>query len=103
MSSAFIDSNVIIRYYAGDLAAKRVLESVLSGETIGYINSVINSVVFSEVLFVLIKLLTDMRAYELKKKPERIRETLRGLDKQITFLRHTSQRYTSVSYTQYSR
>ena len=83
----------------GDSAAKRVLESVLSGETIGYINSV----VFSEVLFVLIKLLTGMRAYELKKKPERVRETLRGLDKQITFLRHTSQRYTSVSYTQHSR
>ena len=35
MSSAFIDSNVIIRYYAGDLAAKRVLEPVLSGESIG--------------------------------------------------------------------
>ena len=38
-------------------------------------------------MFVLIKLLTGMRAYELKKKPERVRETLRRLNKQIAFLR----------------
>ena len=62
---AFIDTNVIVRYYTGDPAARGALKPVLSGETIGYINSV----VFSEVLFVLLKLLTDMKAYELKKTP----------------------------------
>ena len=82
MSSVFIDTNVIIRYYVGDPAARRTLESVLSGETVGYINSI----VFSEVLFILLKLLTDMKAYELKRRPQIVRETLRMLDKQITFL-----------------
>ncbi len=53
MSSAFIDTNVIIRYYAGDPAARKALEPVLSGETVGYINSV----VFSEALFVPLKTL----------------------------------------------
>ena len=82
MNSAFIGTNVIARYYTGDPAARRALEPVLSGETIDYINSV----VFLEVLFVLLKLLTDMKAYELKKKPEKVRKTLRMLDKQIAFL-----------------
>ena len=79
---AFIDTNVIVRYYTGDPATRRALEPVLSGEAVGYINSV----VFSEVLFILLKLLTDMKAYELKKKPEKVRETLKMLDKQIAFL-----------------
>lgn len=82
MSSAFIDTNVIIRYYAGDPAARKALEPVLSGETVGYINSV----VFSEVLFVLLKLLTGMKAYELKRRPQTVRETLKMLDNQIAFL-----------------
>ncbi len=41
---------------------------------------------FSEVLFILLKLLTGMKAYELKKKPQAIKEALKRLDKQIAFL-----------------
>ncbi len=85
MSLLFIDSSVIVRYYTGDPEAKRALEPVISGEAVGYINSV----VFSEVLFVLLKLLTGMRAYELKDRPGRVKETIRLLNKQIAFL----QRY----------
>jgi predicted nucleic acid-binding protein len=40
MNSVFIDSNVIIRYFAGDTSAKRLLEPVLQGDVKGYINSV---------------------------------------------------------------
>ena len=36
MSLAFIDTNVIVRYYIGDPAARGALKPVLSGETIGY-------------------------------------------------------------------
>ncbi len=82
MNSAFIDTNVIIRYYAGDSEARETLEPVLSGEIVGYINSI----VFSEVLFILLKLLTDMKAYELKRRPQIVRKTLKMLDKQIAFL-----------------
>ncbi|MEB3756919.1 MAG: PIN domain-containing protein [Desulfurococcales archaeon] len=82
MSSAFIDTNVIIKYFTGNPMAKKVLEPVVSGEITGYINNI----VFSEVLFVLVKLLTGMKAYELKKKPKTIKETLKRLDKQIVFL-----------------
>jgi len=82
MSSACIDTNVIIKYYTGNPVAKKVLEPVLSGEITGYINNI----VFSEVLFVLVKLLTGMKAYGLKKKPQTIKETLERLDKQIVFL-----------------
>ena len=35
MSSAFIDTNVIIKYYVGGPAAMRALGPVLSGETTG--------------------------------------------------------------------
>ncbi len=83
MSSVCIDSNVIVKYYTGDMEAKRVLEPVLNGDVTGFIYNI----VFSEVVFVLLKLLTDMKAYELKKKPELIKETIRRLDKQIAFLR----------------
>ncbi len=38
------------------------------------------------MLFVLLKLLTDMKAYELKRRPQIVKETLKMLDKQIAFL-----------------
>ena len=63
MSSVFIDSNVIIRYFAGDTTAKTLLEPIFYGDEQGYINSI----VFSEVIFVVVKLLTGRKAYELKK------------------------------------
>ncbi len=82
MSSACIDSNVIIKYYIGDLDAKKVLEPILNGEVTGFINNII----FSEVVFVLVKLLTDMKAYELKRNPQLVKDTFKTINKQIAFL-----------------
>ena len=65
MSSAFIDTNVIVKYFAGFEEARRLLEPVLAGELEGYINVV----VYSEVLFTVLRLLTGRNAYRLKGDP----------------------------------
>lgn len=83
MNSAFIDTNAIIRYFTGDPEAREVLKPVLENRLLGYINNI----VFSEVVFTLIKLLTGMTAYKLKKKPELVKEAINRLDKQLSFLR----------------
>ncbi len=82
MNSACIDTNVIIKYYAGDLDAKEVIEPIVNGDLTGFINNVI----FSEVIFILLKLLTGKKAYELKRNPQLVIETFRKINKQITFL-----------------
>jgi len=57
MNSAFIDSNIIIKYFTGDKAAKDVLAPVINYEIEGYINSID----YSEVIYISIKLLTRKR------------------------------------------
>lgn len=83
MSSVFIDSNVIIKYFAGDSLAKKLLEPIIYGDAIGYVNTI----VISEVIFILIKLLTGKKAYELKSSPETVKDALKSLNIQIQFLR----------------
>ena len=83
MSSVFIDSNVIIKYFAGDLSAKKLLEPVIYGDAAGYVNIV----VISEVIFTLLKLLTGKKAYELKDSPETVKNVFKSLNIQIQFLR----------------
>ncbi|MET1159621.1 MAG: type II toxin-antitoxin system VapC family toxin [Thermoprotei archaeon] len=83
MSSVFIDSNVIIRYFVGDSLAKKLLEPVIYGDATGYVNTV----VISEVIFILIKLLTGKKAYELKNSSETVKNVLKSLNIQIQFLR----------------
>lgn len=83
MSLAFIDSNVIVKYFAGDAVAKKILEPVIHGDITGYVNSI----VVSEVIFVLLKLLTNKTAYELKNSPETVRNVAKLLDIQVRFLR----------------
>jgi len=83
MNSACTDTNVIIKYYTGDLEARKALEPVINGEVTGFINNII----FSEVIFILLKLLTSMKAYELRSKPQLVREAIKKIDKQIMFLR----------------
>ena len=61
-----VDSNVILRHLSGDVQARRIVDLVESGKFKGYVNQI----VVSEVLYVYIKLTTDMKSYELKKKPE---------------------------------
>ena len=63
MNSVFIDSNVIIKYFTGDLLTKKLLEPIIYGDTVGYVNTI----VISEVIFSLLKLLTSKKAYELKR------------------------------------
>ena len=50
MNSAFIDSNVIIRYFTGDDIAKDILTPVINYEIEGYINNI----VYSEVIYIVI-------------------------------------------------
>jgi len=83
MSSVFIDSNVVIRYFAGDMTAKRLLEPIIYGDVQGYINNI----VFSEVLFILIKLLTGRKAYDLKKNPDVVKNVFARIKDYILFLR----------------
>ena len=82
MSLVFIDSNVIIRYFAGDTMAKSLLEPIFYGDEQGYINSI----VFSEVIFVVVKLLTGKKAYELKKNPEIVKNIFDKIRDHIQFL-----------------
>lgn len=83
MSSVFIDSNVIIKYFAGNPLAKRLLEPVIYGDTTGYVNII----VISEVIFIVLKLLTGKKAYELKDSPETVKNALKSLNIQMQFLR----------------
>ncbi len=83
MSSVFIDSNVFIKYFAGDIEARRLLEPIIYGDMQGYINNVI----FSEVLFISVKLLTGRKAYELKKNPEIIKNIFDKITDYVLFLR----------------
>ena len=63
------DSNVLIRYLAGDERARVLIEKVASGEWEGYITDV----VASEVIYVYLRLALDVPRYELKNnsRPER--------------------------------
>jgi len=70
MNGVFIDSNIILRHLGGDLKAKKIIDMVESDEFKSYVNQV----VVSEVLYVYIKLTTDMKSYELKKKPEIVKQ-----------------------------
>lgn len=83
MSSVFIDSNVIVKYFAGEPVSRKLLEPVLKGEIDGYINNI----VFTEVIFTLIKLQTGMSAYELRRRPQKLISSVKNIDKQIMFLR----------------
>jgi predicted nucleic acid-binding protein len=83
MNLVFTDTNVIIRYFAGDETSRRLLEPIIYGDATGYINNV----VFSEVIFILLKISAGMKAYELKKDPERVKASLRSLNDQLRFLR----------------
>ncbi|NOZ58856.1 MAG: PIN domain-containing protein [Euryarchaeota archaeon] len=74
-SGVLVDSNVLIHHLAGDLKAKKIVDSVEGGVFEGYINQII----ISEVIFVFLKLSTKMNVYHLKKKPDIIRRT--NLDK----------------------
>ena len=82
MNSVFTDSNAIIRYFAGDPAAEKLLEPVIYGSARGYTNSVVSS----EVLFITIKLLTGRVAFELRDNPEMVKNALKMMAEQLYFI-----------------
>ena len=67
MNGVFIDSSVFLDFLEGKEKAKTILEEY-SG-----LEGCINSIVFSEVLYVYIKAETEMKSYELKKHPELVK------------------------------
>ena len=81
-SSVFIGSNVIVRYFAGDLEAKKLLGPVIDGGVKGFINEI----VFSEVIFLTIRLVTCRGAHELKRKPELVKEALKNIKDKVSFI-----------------
>jgi len=70
------DSNVLIKYLAGDENARTLVEKVIDGEWSGYITGTI----VSETLYVYLRLALDVSGYKLKelitKQDERIRNLL---------------------------
>jgi len=78
----FIDSNVIVRYFVGDLEAKKLLDPIIDGEVEGFINEV----VFSEVIFLTIRLITGRGAYELKREPELVKKALKQMRDKVDFI-----------------
>jgi len=65
---AFYDSNVFLKFLGGDREAEELIDSVFEGTVEG----VINWVVLSEVTFGYLKLATNLRPYDLKKKLSKI-------------------------------
>ncbi len=77
---AFVDSNVIINHFSGNINILELLEKY---------ELYINSIVFSEVLMVYLKLITNEKSYTLKHKPELIvnkKEELKSLDDLFSLL-----------------
>ena len=77
---AFVDSNVIINHFSGNVNILELLEKY---------ELYINSIVFSEVLMVYLKLITNEKSYTLKHKPELIvnkKEELKLVDDLFSLL-----------------
>jgi predicted nucleic acid-binding protein len=70
------DSNVLIKYLAGDEKARILVEKVISGEWEGYITGI----VVSETVYIYLRLALDVSRYKLReliiKQDERIRNLL---------------------------
>ncbi len=67
MIKAFVDSNVLIKYFMGDETAKNIIVPIINHE----IDGAINSIVFSEVLYILVRSITKRSANDLKKETRR--------------------------------
>lgn len=83
MNSVFIDSNVIIKYFQGDNAAKMVLQPVISS----YIEGYINSIVFSEVMYFAIRIKTGLKPFDLKRNPKAVSDAIAAAKDQIGFIK----------------
>lgn len=69
------DSNVLVRYFAGDNKAKVLIERVIRGEWDGYITDV----VASEVVYIYLRLALGVSRYKLKDALITMRESVKEL------------------------
>ena len=69
------DSNVLVRYFAGDNKAKVLIERVIRGEWDGYITDV----VVSEVVYIYLRLTLGVSRYKLKDALITMRESVKEL------------------------
>ncbi len=70
MSGVFIDSSFFIKFLEGDKKTLPLMKDVENGKS----NAFINSIVFSEVLYVSMKAMSNLRSFDLKKKPEYVKD-----------------------------
>ncbi|MCD6428770.1 MAG: PIN domain-containing protein [Desulfurococcales archaeon] len=61
---------------------QNILIPVINYEVEGYINNI----VYSEVLYIVIKLLTQKKVYELKENPETIKNAIKVVSRHIEFM-----------------
>ena len=81
MRSSLVDSSVIIEALKGNPVAKRVLQSIEND------SKFINPIIFSEVLFVFLKLVTGKSYLTLRGNPEEIEKHRDKLEKVYIYLR----------------
>jgi len=81
MRSSLVDSSVIIEALKGNFIAKRVLQSIEND------SKFINPIIFSEVLFVFLKLVTGKSYLTLRGNPEEIGKHRDKLEKVYLYLR----------------
>ncbi|AEK73846.1 nucleic acid-binding protein [Thermococcus sp. 4557] len=81
MRSSLVDSSVIIEALKGNPVAKRVLQSIENDPKF------INPIIFSEVLFVFLKLVTGKSYLTLRGNPEEIGKHRDKLEKVYLYLR----------------
>ena len=81
MRSSLVDSSVIIEALKGNPVAKRLLQSIENDPKF------INPIIFSEVLFVFLKLITGKSYLTLRSNPEAIEKHRDKLEKVYLYLR----------------
>ena len=69
MSGVFVDSSLFLKILEGDVKAKDTFLSLYRTEKLYR-----NAIVYSEVIYVWIKLVTGKRSFELKKIPDIVKE-----------------------------
>ena len=67
MSGVFVNSSLFLKILEGDVKAKETFLSLYRTEKLYR-----NAIVYSEVIYVWIKLVTGKRSFELKKVPEKV-------------------------------
>ncbi|MEM4279802.1 MAG: type II toxin-antitoxin system VapC family toxin [Archaeoglobaceae archaeon] len=81
MNGVFVDSSVFLKVLEGNEKAKKLFKSLIRKERLYR-----NAIVYSEVLYVFIKLKTGKKSYEIRSQPEIIKSSEKELQKLFEFL-----------------